>query len=159
MKFKNKKGNILITVFPITFIILIMLIGGFVFLYTQILIGTLDLKENLFYYVQSSLLNESIEELAYNNYYINENETKSKLTEILQKNYNFNTANIKGIEISDFKLLQDKEYINIHTKGKYNEKVIHVEGIIYIKPVFSFLGERIKIYFHDDIKINTLNFQ
>ncbi|MDD2628104.1 MAG: hypothetical protein PHR25_00240 [Clostridia bacterium] len=156
---KNNKGNILIMIFPIAFIFLIILISCFVFLHIQLLTGVLDIKESLFYYVQSSITNESIEELAYHNYYINEEETKLKLIRVLQENYNSKTSNIKEIEIIDFKLLQDDDYIYEHTKGKYNKEVIHVEGIIYIKPIFSFLGERMETYFHDDIKINTLNLQ
>ncbi|MDD3303456.1 MAG: hypothetical protein PHP54_00890 [Clostridia bacterium] len=134
----NKKGNIELVFLSIIFTILIIILMSFYFLSMQINAQVYPIKQDLFYLVQNSYLSMDIEELAYNNYIIDEDILRNKIQNLISKNH-------KNVVIES---LQYDQRIN---KVKIRIKVT-IKPIILKKQIGN-----IMLTIYDEIKLKTMD--
>ena len=157
----NKRGNVMLIIFPIGVTILIVILIAVIFLYIQIAVQIYDVKSNIFYLVQSSIDKEGFEKMAYRDYMLNSENIKKNLNDLLAQNY-LNVDNrrvgIIDIKCNKISIFDAKEKVISHTKNTYNVPIICVNIEIKFTPIISFLGKEIKFNIHDDIKLSLLEF-
>lgn len=108
------------------------------FLYMQINLQVYPIKQDIFYIVQNSYFAINIEELAYNNYIVDESVLKDKIQSLIGINYS-------NVVIEN--LIYDK-----------NINKIKIELKIEISPIIlkKYIGN-INITVYDEIKLKTMD--
>ena len=134
----NKQGNIEVIFLVIIFLIFIVILMIIYFLYMQINIQIFPLKQDIFFIVQNAYFSINMEELAYNNYLVDEVILKDKIQNLISINYN---------NVFIEKLSYDK-YVN---KVKINLKVD-----IYPIILEKFIG-KFSVNIYDEVKLKTMD--
>lgn len=134
----NKRGNIEVIFLVVIFLIFIVILMIIYFLYMQINIQIFPLKQDIFFIVQNAYFSINMEELAYNNYLVDEVILKDKIQNLISINYN---------NVFIEKLSYDK-YVN---KVKINLKVD-----IYPIILKKFIG-KFSINIYDEVKLKTMD--
>lgn len=134
----NKIGSIEIVFLAIIFTLLIIILMAIYFLYMQINLQVYPIKQDIFYIVQNSYFAINIEELAYNNYIVDESVLKDKIQSLIGINYS-------NVVIEN--LIYDK-----------NINKIKIELKIEISPIIlkKYIGN-INITVYDEIKLKTMD--
>lgn len=134
----NKRGNIEVIFLVVIFLIFIVILMIIYFLYMQINIQIFPLKQDIFFIVQNAYFSINMEELAYNNYLVDEVILKNKIQNLISINYN---------NVFIEKLSYDK-YVN---KVKINLKVD-----IYPIILEKFIG-KFSVNIYDEVKLKTMD--
>lgn len=125
-KIKYKYGNIFI---PVGIVILIIIVVTVFLVYYQLNVIIENVRRDLFYASNNAILSFDTNELAYKKYVINEEKAKQIIEYILNKNYTEKLSSITKIEITDLKImnLQDNVNLKIQVKVTFNS-VISIAG-------------------------------
>ena len=157
----NKNGNIMLVFLPIAGVLIIIILTSLIFLYIQISVQIYGIKSNIFYLVQSSIINEDFQKMAYRDYSLDTSNILENLNTLLQRNYlkvDNKKVGIVSVKCTNVTVLTEKDDVVKHTKGKYKVPIICVNINIKFTPIMSFLGREIKFNIHDDIKLSLLEF-
>lgn len=150
-----KKGNINIIIVLFTFT-LIILFSLFI-IYSHISTIVYNIKNDIFYITQNSIISFSIDDLGLKNYSYNKEKIISDIQYILNKQYNNNiTKNIvKKIQIDELYFLNKNEYCS-SLKFKNDEKIHLKVKVLISPPIFKNVLKDREIMLHEDIKFSLM---
>ena len=133
-----KKGNIEVTFLSMIFVFLIIVLMTVYFLHMQINLQIYPIKQDIFYIVQNSYFSMDINELAFNNYVVDEKILKEKIQNLI--NINYDNVVIEQLEF-------DK-----------NIKKVKIKLKVSVSPIIlkNYIGD-INIIIYDEIKLKTMN--
>lgn len=133
-----KKGNIEVTFLSMIFVFLIIVLMTVYFLHMQINLQIYPIKQDIFYIVQNSYFSMDINELAFNNYVVDEKILKEKIQNLI--NINYDNVVIKQLEF-------DK-----------NIKKVKIKLKVSVSPIIlkNYIGD-INIMVYDEIKLKTMD--
>ncbi len=134
---KRKKGSVEIIALCVMMLILIIIFISIYLLYLQINTYVYPIKEDIYYIVQNSFLSLSKEELAYSNYFVDEELMFKKVDTILKLNH-------KEAELKSLKYNVDNNYVDV-------EIVINIKPVIMYKKIGN-----IKLKLNDRVKIKLM---
>lgn len=134
---RKTSGNVEIIFLMFIFSILIIVSFILYTIYVQINTYIIPIKQDLFYIVQNSYFSLSQSNLEYNDYAVDNNKLKDRVSKILKLNYPNVTLN------------------NINYN--YSENKVYVEVIVNVNPVVlsNYIGN-IKIKMKDVVKLKML---
>ena len=132
-----KKGNIEVTFLSMIFVFLIIVLMTVYFLHMQINLQIYPIKQDIFYIVQNSYFSMDINELAFNNYVVDEKILKEKIQNLI--NINYDNVVIEQLEF-------DK-----------NIKKVKIKLKVSVSPIIlkNYIGD-INIIIYDEIKLKTM---
>lgn len=133
-----KKGNIEVTFLSMIFVFLIIVLMIVYFLHMQINLQIYPIKQDIFYIVQNSYFSMDINELAFNNYVVDEKILKEKIQNLI--NINYDNVVIEQLEF-------DK-----------NIKKVKIKLKVSVSPIIlkNYIGD-INIMVYDEIKLKTMD--
>ncbi len=133
-----KKGNIEVTFLSMIFVFLIIVLMTVYFLHMQINLQIYPIKQDIFYIVQNSYFFMDINELAFNNYVVDEKILKEKIQNLI--NINYDNVVIEQLEF-------DK-----------NIKKVKIKLKVSVSPIIlkNYIGD-INIMVYDEIKLKTMD--
>ena len=133
-----KKGNIEVTFLSMIFVFLIIVLMTVYFLHMQINLQIYPIKQDIFYIVQNSYFSMDINELAFNNYVVDEKILKEKIKNLI--NINYDNVVIEQLEF-------DK-----------NIKKVKIKLKVSVSPIIlkNYIGD-INIIIYDEIKLKTMD--
>lgn len=133
-----KKGNIEVTFLSMIFVFLIIVLMIVYFLHMQINLQIYPVKQDIFYIVQNSYFSMDINELAFNNYVVDEKILKGKIQNLI--NINYDNVVIEQLEF-------DKSIKKVKIKLK-----------VSVSPIIlkNYIGD-INIMVYDEIKLKTMD--
>lgn len=133
-----KKGNIEVTFLSMIFVFLIIVLMTVYFLHMQINLQIYPIKQDVFYIVQNSYFSMDINELAFNNYVVDEKILKEKIQNLI--NINYDNVVIEQLEF-------DK-----------NIKKVKIKLKVSVSPIIlkNYIGD-INIIIYDEIKLKTMD--
>lgn len=133
-----KKGNIEVTFLSMIFVFLIIVLMTVYFLHMQINLQIYPIKQDIFYIVQNSYFSMDINELAFNNYVVDEKILKEKIQNLI--NINYDNVVIEQLEF-------DK-----------NIKKVKIKLKVSVSPIIlkNYIGD-INIMIYDEIKLKTMD--
>lgn len=133
-----KKGNIEVTFLSMIFVFLIIVLMIVYFLHMQINLQIYPIKQDIFYIVQNSYFSMDINELAFNNYVVDEKILKEKIQNLI--NINYDNVVIEQLEF-------DKSIKKVKIKLK-----------VSVSPIIlkNYIGD-INIIIYDEIKLKTMD--
>ena len=133
-----KKGNIEVTFLSMIFVFLIIVLMTVYFLHMQINLQIYPIKQDIFYIVQNSYFSMDINELAFNNYVVDEKILKEKTQNLI--NINYDNVVIEQLEF-------DK-----------NIKKVKIKLKVSVSPIIlkNYIGD-INIMVYDEIKLKTMD--
>lgn len=133
-----KKGNIEVTFLSMIFVFLIIVLMIVYFLHMQINLQIYPIKQDIFYIVQNSYFFMDINELAFNNYVVDEKILKEKIQNLI--NINYDNVVIEQLEF-------DK-----------NIKKVKIKLKVSVSPIIlkNYIGD-INIMVYDEIKLKTMD--
>ena len=133
-----KKGNIEVTFLSMIFVFLIIVLMTVYFLHMQINLQIYPIKQDIFYIVQNSYFSMDINELAFNNYVVDENILKEKIQNLININY-------------DNVLIEQLEFDK-------NIKKVKIKLKVSVSPIIlkNYIGD-INIIIYDEIKLKTMD--
>lgn len=133
-----KKGNIEVTFLSMIFVFLIIVLMTVYFLHMQINLQIYPIKQDIFYIVQNSYFSMDINELAFNNYVVDEKILKEKIQNLI--NINYDNVVIEQLEF-------DKSIKKVKIKLK-----------VSVSPIIlkNYIGD-INIMVYDEIKLKTMD--
>ena len=133
-----KKGNIEVTFLSMIFVFLIIVLMTVYFLHMQINLQIYPIKQDIFYIVQNSYFSMDINELAFNNYVVDEKILKEKIQNLI--NINYDNVVIEQLEF-------DK-----------NIKKVKIKLKVSVSPIIlkNYIGD-INIIIYDEIKLKTMD--
>lgn len=133
-----KKGNIEVTFLSMIFVFLIIVLMIVYFLHMQINLQIYPIKQDIFYIVQNSYFSMDINELAFNNYVVDEKILKEKIQNLI--NINYDNVVIEQLEF-------DK-----------NIKKVKIKLKVSVSPIIlkNYIGD-INIIIYDEIKLKTMD--
>ena len=133
-----KKGNIEVTFLSMIFVFLIIVLMTVYFLHMQINLQIYPIKQDIFYIVQNSYFSMDINELAFNNYVVDEKILKEKIQNFI--NINYDNVVIEQLEF-------DK-----------NIKKVKIKLKVSVSPIIlkNYIGD-INIIIYDEIKLKTMD--
>ena len=133
-----KKGNIEVTFLSMIFVFLIIVLMTVYFLHMQINLQIYPIKQDIFYIVQNSYFSMDINELAFNNYVVDEKILKEKIQNLI--NINYDNVVIEQLEF-------DKKIKKVKIKLK-----------VSVSPIIlkNYIGD-INIMVYDEIKLKTMD--
>lgn len=133
-----KKGNIEVTFLSMIFVFLIIVLMTVYFLHMQINLQIYPIKQDIFYIVQNSYFFMDINELAFNNYVVDEKILKEKIQNLI--NINYDNVVIEQLEF-------DK-----------NIKKVKIKLKVSVSPIIlkNYIGD-INIIIYDEIKLKTMD--
>ena len=133
-----KKGNIEVTFLSMIFVFLIIVLMTVYFLHMQINSQIYPIKQDIFYIVQNSYFSMDINELAFNNYVVDEKILKEKIQNLI--NINYDNVVIEQLEF-------DK-----------NIKKVKIKLKVSVSPIIlkNYIGD-INIMVYDEIKLKTMD--
>lgn len=133
-----KKGNIEVTFLSMIFVFLIIVLMTVYFLHMQINLQIYPIKQDIFYIVQNSYFSMDINELAFNNYVVDEKILKEKIQNLI--NINYDNVVIEQLEF-------DKSIKKVKIKLK-----------VSVSPIIlkNYIGD-INIIIYDEIKLKTMD--
>lgn len=133
-----KKGNIEVTFLSMIFVFLIIVLMTVYFLHMQINLQIYPIKQDVFYIVQNSYFSMDINELAFNNYIVDEKILKEKIQNLI--NINYDNVVIEQLEF-------DK-----------NIKKVKIKLKVSVSPIIlkNYIGD-INIMVYDEIKLKTMD--
>lgn len=133
-----KKGNIEVTFLSMIFVFLIIVLMIVYFLHMQINLQIYPIKQDIFYIVQNSYFSMDINELAFNNYVVDEKILKEKIQNLI--NINYDNVVIEQLEF-------DKSIKKVKIKLK-----------VSVSPIIlkNYIGD-INIMVYDEIKLKTMD--
>ena len=133
-----KKGNIEVTFLSMIFVFLIIVLMTVYFLHMQINLQIYPIKQDIFYIVQNSYFSMDINELAFNNYVVDEKILKEKIKNLI--NINYDNVVIEQLEF-------DK-----------NIKKVKIKLKVSVSPIIlkNYIGD-INIMVYDEIKLKTMD--
>ena len=133
-----KKGNIEVTFLSMIFVFLIIVLMTVYFLHMQINLQIYPIKQDIFYIVQNSYFFMDINELAFNNYVVDEKILKEKIQNLI--NINYDNVVIEQLEF-------DKSIKKVKIKLK-----------VSVSPIIlkNYIGD-INIMVYDEIKLKTMD--
>ena len=158
----NKKGNTVLALFPLFTILFIAVLFIISIIYSQILIGVINIKSDVFYIVQNSIIKLNKEELSYGEYILAEDELKEEISNLILKNYMLDgkgnrvnrSAGVLDVVVSEVKYYTKEREIIEHTGGKYNEEFIHIVLTVRTKTVLNIgIKDTYDTKIHEDIKL------
>ena len=133
-----KKCNIEVTFLSMIFVFLIIVLMTVYFLHMQINLQIYPIKQDIFYIVQNSYFSMDINELAFNNYVVDEKILKEKIQNLI--NINYDNVVIEQLEF-------DK-----------NIKKVKIKLKVSVSPIIlkNYIGD-INIMVYDEIKLKTMD--
>ena len=133
-----KKGNIEVTFLSMIFVFLIIVLMTVYFLHMQINLQIYPIKQDIFYIVQNSYFSMDINELAFNNYVVDEKILKEKIQNLI--NINYDNVVIEQLEF-------DK-----------NIKKVKIKLKVSVSPIIlkNYNGDK-NIMVYDEIKLKTMD--
>lgn len=133
-----KKGNIEVTFLSMIFVFLIIVLMLVYFLHMQINLQIYPIKQDIFYIVQNSYFSMDINELAFNNYVVDEKILKEKIQNLI--NIDYDNVVIEQLEF-------DK-----------NIKKVKIKLKVSVSPIIlkNYIGD-INIMVYDEIKLKTMD--
>lgn len=133
-----KKGNIEVTFLSMIFVFLIIVLMIVYFLHMQINLQIYPIKQDIFYIVQNSYFSMDINELAFNNYVVDEKILKEKIQNLI--NIDYDNVVIEQLEF-------DK-----------NIKKVKIKLKVSVSPIIlkNYIGD-INIMVYDEIKLKTMD--
>lgn len=146
--------NIIIIFFTTTLIIAFSIF----ILYSHFSVVVYNIRNDLFYFVQNSIINFSKDELGLENYSYNEEKIKSDIEYLFDKNYNNNKLSkniVKNIKIKELKFMKKDE--NCLYSDNMNCEKIHI--VIEVSLIPPILGKKLgvkKINLHEDVKFSLM---
>lgn len=157
---RKKIGNMSISVFAIFAMIVIVIIFAFSISYVQITSTILNIKNDLYGIAQNGIIANNKTELALNSYVVDKSQMKKYIQDILQKNYIRSNGYIKNIQVEECNMILDKNEVISHTKGRYDETIIHSNIKITFVPVFKIRGfeKEVSINIHEDVKAMLMQY-
>lgn len=117
----SKRGNALISVGLIVLII-IFAITFLVYYQVNTIIETV--RQDLFYVANNAILSFDLKDLSYKQYTVNENKTKQVIEEILNRNYSSTNGSITKIEITNLKIIENKDKVEVNMSVKVKFRMI-----------------------------------
>lgn len=133
----GKKGSVEIIALSVMMLILIIIFISVYLLYLQINAYVYPIREDIYYIVQNSFLSLNKEELAYANYFIDEELMFEKVNTILKLNH-------KEAELKSLKYNKNSNYIDV-------EIIININPIIMYKKIGN-----IKLKLNDKVKLKLM---
>lgn len=119
---ENKQGNMIIAV---GLIILVLIFAVTFLLYYQVNIIIENIRQDLFYVSNSSLLSFDTTDLAYGKYTVDVNKTKEIMEYLLNKNHQ--NGSVKEIKITNLDVTYEKDKVRLDTEIKVKfESVITI---------------------------------
>lgn len=161
----NKKGNIVLALFPLFTILFIAVLFVMSVIYSQIIIGVVNIKSDIFYIVQNSIIKLNKEELSYGEYLLDEDELKKEISNLVLKSYMLDSkgnivnrsAGVLDVMVNEVKYYTKESEIIEHTDGKYNEEFIHIVLTVRTKTVLNIgIKDTYDTKIHEDIKLTRL---
>ena len=158
----KRKGNIALGLFPLFTLLLIFVIFTACVIYSQIIIGVVNIRSDVFYIVQNSIIKINKEELSFGEYIVNEDELREEISNLILKNYmlgsNGNrinrTSGVIDVALSEIKYYTKENEILAHTGGKYKEQMIHIVLVVRTKAVLNIgIKDTYDTKIHEDIKL------
>ncbi len=161
----NTKGNIVLALFPMFTILLIAILFAMSIIYSQILIGVINIKSDIFYIVQNSIVKLNKDEFSYGQYVIDEKELKQEISNLILKNYMLDSkgnrinrsVGVLDVVINEVKYYTKENEIVEHTGGKSKEPMVHVVLTVRTKTVLNIGGKSTyDTKIHEDVKLTRL---
>lgn len=169
MKYKtiilNKKGNIVLALFPLFTILFIIILFIVIVIYSQIIIGVVNIKSDVFYIVQNSIIKLNKEELSYGQYIVNEQELKTEISDLVTKSYMLDSngnrinrdAGVLDVVVDEVKYYTNSNEIKQHIGVEYDNEFIHLVLTVKTKPILNIgIKDVYNTKIHEDIKLTRL---
>lgn len=154
----SKKGEILVVVTIVMAIVLIICLTAVSIQYFQINNMLDDIKYNLFYICQNSILAYS-DELELDVYNMDSQLLRKTIHSLLNQNYIKTRKDINSIEIKELALLSSKTECVNHSNGQYEDPFVHIVIDIEFKSVIKLSDTNIrKISLHQDVKLSLMKY-
>ncbi len=160
-----KKGNIVLALFPLFTILLICVLFIVAIIYSQVIIGIVNIKSDLFYIVQNSIMKINKEALSYGQYIINEVELKDEIENLIIKNYmtdkNGMLANrsvgVLKVSVDEVNYYTSESQILNHTAGTKKEPFVHIVLTVKTRLAINLgIKDTYDTKIHEDIKLTRL---
>lgn len=143
---KYKQGNVIVVIG--VYILIIIFLTVFLVKYqTNIIIENIRL--DLFYAARETILAFNNQELAYRQYEVDENKTRSIIQEILEQNYLKENGSVTNINVVDIKI-------------QYKEKFakVYVEVEVTFRSVVNLFGKNEhKFKVKEEVKISLMEYK
>lgn len=161
----RKEGNVWIAIFPMFTILLIFIIFMVCIIYSQIIIGVVNIRSDIFYIVQNSIIKLNKEELSYGKYIVDKLELEEEISNLLLKNYMLDssgnkinrTCGILDVHLNEIEYYTEESEILAHTKGEDVEPIIHIVLTVRTKAVLNIgIKDTYDTEIHEDIKLTRL---
>ncbi len=147
-----------INIIILLFIFILIFVFSIFLIYSHYTLVIYNIRNDLFYFVQNSILNFSEEELGLKNYIYNQEKMICDLQYLIDKHYNGDISKniIKKAEIKELKFL-DKNTNCKNSKNIINDDKIHFIVEFTIKPpIFKKILKEKKIDIHEDVKFSLM---
>ena len=157
---RKKLGNVSISVLTIFAMIVIVIIFVFSISYVQITSTILNIKNDLYNITQNGIIANNKIELALNSYVADNTRMKNYIQDILERNYIRSKGYIMSVQVVECNTIYNKSEIISHTKGRYDEAIIHLRVKIGFIPIIKIrgFGEEFSIHIHEDVKTALLQY-
>lgn len=157
---RKKLGNVSIYVFVIFAMIVVIIIFAFSISYVQITSTILNIKNDLYNIAQNGIIANNKTDLALNSYVADKSQMKKYIQDILQKNYIRSSGYIKDIKVEECNIFLDKNEVISHTKGRYDETIIHLNVKITFVSILKIRGfeNEVSINIHEDVKATLMQY-
>lgn len=161
----NKNGNIVLSIFPMFVILVIASLFIVIVIYSQIIIGIINIKSDIFYIVQNSIIKLNKDELSYGKYVIDEKALKEQISSLILKNYILDdkgnvinrSAGIMDVKLNEVKYYTEASKIMEHTGKLYDKEIIHVDLTVKTKTVLNIgVKDVYETKIHEDIKMTRM---
>lgn len=142
-------------------IVFVIILFAYCIMYIQTVSIVMDIKKDLYYIVQNGIIANNKEDLALNEYNINDKDIRKYTEQILNKSYIKGTSGIIKIEINECAFIEDINMVKKHTNNRYNVPVIHILVTIYFKSIINTqnMSNVLAIKIHEDIKASLLQYE
>lgn len=117
-----------------------------------------NIRNDLFYLVQNSIINFSEDELGLKNYSYNKERIITDIKYLIDKNYNNNKLSnniIKSVKIKELKFLEKEEKC-LYLNNMDSEKIHIVVEVSLSPPIFKNKLKIKNITLHEDVKFSLM---
>lgn len=161
----NKKGNIVLAIFPFFAILFIVVMFVIIIIYSQIITGVVSIKSDLFYIVQNSIIKLSKDDLSYGEYILDNNQLKNEIINLIEKSYMLDkngnkitrSSGVIKIVVNEVEYYTKEVEVLEHTSGKYKEPIVHIVITVTTKTVLNIgTKDTYETIIHEDIKLSRM---
>lgn len=160
-----KKGNMVLALFPLFTILFIAVIFIAAVIYSQIIIGVVNIKSDVFYIIQNSIIKLNKENLRYGEYILDEIALKQEISNLVEKSYMIDSngnkvtrsAGVIDVIVNEVKYYTKESDVLVHTNGKYTEPIVHVIIKVRTKTVLNIgIKDIYDTELHEDVKLTRM---